>query len=541
MNIYDACTFFMVPFYYDHEIDLTTLIDSADSIWEKAIMDVETDILYPYIQDFLQATIIKERINRNSNNNGPQIHIPIYKHFFHIYSIKDKALEDQSKVKSDLAYWKKFVNRQSSVTITTQGSDSNISKPIQFRFLNQTSEWMSPKIILCPNAGVGLLSFCIKLTIPNPTTNDLMAFNYTMHKVDAQAAPCELDFEMKSNLADNILALKSAELEAIISLFNQKKNSKEWKITEVLDFLLRPISNYIVLFNKKRMHLFTYYQLNEAEMSIKAKEDFIRIVRGENHHYLLGDNEFEHSDLSMKTFQNIFMGASVEGGAILTLLPPTKSVFFKTFVTASLSKRYLWIYLMVLMQRHTQLSVIRRLTEIDDADAGLSLDKLQKLERDLSMVKVNTYFSDVSDYTQHNQFYQFCCHNLKIKQQFDEIDNKMHILQTVIKQKVDSDQRRIADAQEKMAKEQTRIAEEQKKAAARFEKKQNKINLIIALIVASLAILSTSNDGIDFLVKVKFVDKDSTCYVEVAKYLFIISGLIIIIPTLIIWFKKDKK
>ena len=97
-------------------------------------------------------------------------------------------------------------------------------------------------------------------------------------------------------------------------------------------------------------------------------ESYLRVTTSENVYSpipLNEDNAFrltqpDGSDPFLRTFNNIFVGASVEGGAMLTLSAPEDDVkgastFISNFAKASLLKRYLWVYLMVVLQRHALL------------------------------------------------------------------------------------------------------------------------------------------------------------------------------------------
>lgn len=522
MHVRKAYTFFMVPFSFDQQWDKSMV---KDTIWGDSELTLEKDILYPHIQEFLQATANAENRQRYTQHKDQT---------YHIYSIKKKTENILLGIR--LRRWNTFIKNQ--LTLAKEN--------IPFKLLNKENELFSPKLIVCPIAKVGLLLFSIEMTEKDMTPEKLIHLNYALHKTDKQVADCRMlhgieklfkrveqidseaqkndtpldgliDQKLKKSATDqlkeineihqlfDIPAVTMMELVADYVKFSDKLSLKKeqlidkerpqafdrvsrilelleipispndpvaiqrrcWNISTLIQFLSGEFKSSITRFNTTRIHLFTYYQLDIDDMGTRAKEDLIRIIRCENENYLALEKETDNSAFYMQTFKNIYIGATVEGGAILTLLPSTNNEFIKDFATNSLSKRYLWIYIMVFLQRHTLLHLIQELTKVDDENLSVSLVKLKEKAEYLSAVKVNTHFTDVSDYTQHNQFYQFCMKNLCIKEHFLEIDEKMSLLNAVIRHK------------------------EEKRAEGR----QNSFALVLAL----MAIASTAQDGSDFI------------------------------------------
>ena len=89
------------------------------------------------------------------------------------------------------------------------------------------------------------------------------------------------------------------------------------------------------------------------------------------------------------------------------------------------------------MQRHSLLNLISELTHVDGADAKSGIRNLNRKIENFSGIKVNTCFTDVSDFTQHNQFYKFCMKNLGVSEHYKEVEDKMDVLHSIIKRKVD--------------------------------------------------------------------------------------------------------
>lgn len=513
MKLCEAYTYYMVPFWINDGDETETFLESRYSLWRKAsISNLEENVLYPYIQSFLQNSVREEDTKQ-----------PDKLHDYRIYSLKKylgkKSLEKSGRpvgfdeaVNAQLGVWEQLVQ------VPFQVWDKDQGKYIRFCLPKVLQDFASPKLVLSPLARVGLLVFCIALhqedkvkesevRIPNHyNLADLINLNYLLHKagkgqtVDCQVDCSDLD-EKIENTVSKVLTEKAdgkrqqwkdtlakilGERATRCRLLSPAGNGT-WCITDLVDFLWGGLAGKVTCFNTSRIHLFTFCRLQEdnTEPGQEACEpfqtDLFRLARCQNTKYKLEDSDVMESGMCMRTFQNVYMACTVEGSAMLVLQPrdapgePTE--FFKNFHAGSFSKRYIWIYLMVLMQRHTLLRMVYELTKVDDDSENVSSIRLKsrKLKKQLvylSTVKVNTYFTDVSDHTQHNQFYAFCVRNLHVQEHFQEIDDKMNVLTAAIERREQEDE-------------------------GRRDKR-------LALILAILAVTSASKDGTDLFNQYKW-------------------------------------
>lgn len=522
----EAYTYFILPFYMEEECN-----ENEIGIWEKApLFSVEENIIYPYIQSFLQdrgretarlktiaqQQLIKKRAEKKikENKSTPELkqqiaaaerliemnnEVIVQKpHNYQIYSIKESIYEDgieqpeyitqqQRELNTKLQSWKL------AKTLNYSIHDVSRKQDIRFVFPTNNQDFNSPKLIISPLAKVGFLMFCVKLDEKNYTLPDLTNMNYLLHKIGkGQEVACttnsstvaeqltklqhkiekQTNEKAKEEMAKGLLKLQT-QLSMADTLFSSKGNG-QWTITDLLHFLLDDFALKVEYFNCSRFHLYTYYQLNSTDISSvidqeQLMNDLTRITRCQNQKYKLEIEDVKAANLCMRTFQNIYIGSSVEGGAMMSILPAEElenPAFFSSFHSSSFSKRYIWIYMMVLIQRYTLLHLIQGLTQVDDDDLGISLSKLREKVEHLAEVKVNTYFTDISDFTQHNQYYQFCSRNLHIQEHFQEIDEKMEILNLAIKRR-----------------------EEMKE-----DRRTNRFTFLLAL----LTVASASKDGSDF-------------------------------------------
>lgn len=513
-------SFYMVPFNlpnynYTKNAQFSRVLDS--NIWKPSEMKIEKDVFYPYIQSFLQSSVTTNTTHK------------LQPHDYLIYSA------DTTK--------NKLLQIIHNCTMFIQLKNGKDIKRVHFSLLNHTSNFLSTKLVICPNASVGILMFAVEIKDKGYTLKDFMDFNYYFHKTGSQlvnvylkeqielqefAARCEeSDSTTKNPNETEILMNRRRRLSERLSVLDKilnrctptseadgKRTVQEsdkkgkniedelryWNLDSLLNVLLKGIYQPTERFNKNRCHVFSYLQLPECEFDAKLKADFIRIYRCENEKYLVIDNDYNSLQ---QTFKNIYVGCSVEGGAILTITPEKENSFINQFWSSSLQQRYLWIYLMVIIQRHSLLYMLLKLTMVDDYYSNstrVSLKRLREIIKKTAEIKVNTNFTEISDYTQHNSYYRFCSQQLGIESSFVEIDQK------------------------------TQTINEHLNQLSNKKKEDNEEALTIFL--AILTIASASNDGLDTMAKLKIIDPASEWYVYIG-YVLVMSMFVCILTHII--------
>lgn len=418
MELKENYTWMMVPL----QINPTEWHLQETSLWQPAEMKLETQVFYNYIEQWLLA-------KANSTNRET---LPQDEQSYSIYTIKpsrkatpgDTAEEQALQLR--LSAWARF-----NATIWRQQRTG-----LPFRLLNDEQELASVKLLVNSHSATGLLLIPISLQKQQATTDDLITLNYYQDKIDRQAPLCVPDAD--------ITAMDPRRVESIrrmadgMALTWDEATGPQWTMNTIIDFLLSDFCGAYTLFNTTRIHLFTYLRVPQSQwQQEKGLTDLMRIVRCQNTTYNPVLTQPDGSDPFLRTFNNIFVGASVEGGAMLTLSAPEDDVkgastFISNFAKASLLKRYLWVYLMVVLQRHALLNLIGELSNINRQHTEeRSLDALGQLLERLATIKTCTYYTHISDYTQHNEFYDYCTHRMHIDEQYAEISEKMHLLETV--------------------------------------------------------------------------------------------------------------
>ena len=450
-----SITFFIFPFTMGRREEKTVLgIDDFQlpqgSIWKLINMKNEGDVFFSHIQNFLLQSV--------SGNEGEQNKAKSSDLF--IYSIVDKD-------------WAQIFGNQSTYEIENGG------RKAEFFFPNNTLTFESPKLIAYPDASVGILMIPIEMKRSedgaggtrnsfNPNSmEDLMDFNYCLHKIDNQKP--RLVFQIPKNLKEEYRHLFFDKMEKVSKMLGvdyekQKEKPLSFDLLILAKKLLSLMGADYEFTNKKRCHVLTYlHSHSEEELTQEEKGDLLRISRCENKKYQIVEND----KAILQTFKNIYLLVSVEGSALMTngSLP-----FLQNFKTDTLQKRYLWLYLLAIIQRYSLINMSKAIGEIDDTNdkqKTVSLRKLRDLSDRLVRIKVNTCFSDVSDYKQHNDFYHFCIRKLGVTRLLHDLEQKMATLGECLKQKAD--------------------------------KRSENMQLLLAIFVAFLTVFSGCNDGFEFV------------------------------------------
>lgn len=627
----------MVPFTFDNEAEVRRIIESSDSIWREANIDVEKNVLYSHIQDYLQANA-SERIRSGEENDEKRV--ISQEQDYRVYSLKRVFMcEESSQLHKVLKAWESFAGQQFKFPKieSSFNFDVNRQENVNNRMMNVDGvddELYHPTLFLWPYAHVGILLFSVQITKKKGFVDveDLMSFNYLFRKTDKNATECQFPLDImanklkylssskdkeasiagvktfednlnnildlyglpKTNLASIITAgcyedfyglrkevslyekkmagkeqkkedsklvekyiVKKNELNELLENINgklQELNVKEvcmdditeiptWNSTLLLtSFFLRGLYvrgnrklSKVRLFNKLRMHVFTYFQLPEVEMLNSRDEvvlNFMRIAHGENSKYNLIIDNGDYPKQYIQPFKNVWFASTVEGCAIMTIMPkeagtnmakiPNEFSFFKDYEN-TIEKRYLWIYIWVLLQRHSQLYWIDYLTKINilenNRSYSLDVQELQDIILKIQKIKVSSYFTDVSDYTHHNRFYQLCKDSLCIGEHFKEIEEKLLPLHEML--------HALKDEEE--------------------NKDNNRRDAFFGIVIACFAIASVAYDGLSYYKEYVVNSADGNWNIKPVSLVILLIVLVVLswfagnwIARIIKWIKGNK-
>lgn len=435
-----AYTFFMVPFFYE----TTNAIPDAketESLWKKDTDKISNegedgDVLYSYIMNFLQGQMGEANLKKD---------------YLDIYRLNiDK---DSSWYKN---LWSPIVNYDNIAYIPNgkNAQREDFFHPIKFQILSGDADgFKAPHLFVYSDAKIGILTFCVSLSDKDKNMSNLILLNYHLHKIYKPTCRCVcpklrinakrvFDNEEDRKKTENELS----EVRKMIAPYDKTQKYSPygeftWDTKGLIELLLMDVSHS--LFSKIRMHVFTYCQIDDSQDEILTKQellpDLIRLSRCVSDKYLLPFEQLEKEGATLESFENIYYASSVEGTAIIAIAKKSNKGFISQ-MDGNIRQRYLWIYMLAIIQRYTLLNMNRQLMEVDCAN---NENKLWSLINAIKNVKIRCYYTDVSPYTQHSQFYQLCCRNLHIKEAFNEIEEKTNALNMTISHDLEKGQRRL--------------------------------------------------------------------------------------------------
>lgn len=540
-------TLFIVPFHYGEENEEQDVLkdkenyivrEDENSLWikENKMLTNEGDgsVIYPHIMSFLQGQMMDTR-------NSETEHLIVY-------SIADIDRRGEKETKNEQRtiikkFWNKFVQSEHTVEVGTK----ECSTILRFRFNNGKHATLKPHLFLSPSARIGLLTFGVELTTNNSTSKDLMLLNYHLHKIAEPISRC-VCLQLSISGDEECQIRKEATYRDVRGYIGEhisrvkKQNTKEeykefsWNMKTLVHMMLKDVRGVVFsetenkyletaveLFTPPRIHVFTYCGIDDSLSNYYSKEDIYselyRLSRCVNDKYLLPFEEINKQNHFLQTFDNVYASSTVEGTAFIAIAKEQNRAFFDGFASI-LALRYVWIYLLAMIQRYSLLNMDRMLIELetDEIKNGIR-DEERNIQKHNKMlwrlldvvrqIKVHCHYTDVSPFTQHNEFYEHCCDKLHINSAFNEIDHKTKVLNLTMSHDL-------------------QVLQEQKEMAQK--KREERLNMFLA-ILASLQAIGVIHELLDALL----FQRDM---VAVIIYLSLIMISIVII---FILYKKQAK
>lgn len=415
MKLEKAYTFFMVPFSFgEGEWDA---IHGRLGKWQPIKEDVykEEDVLYPYIMDLF----------KQENAHGKS-RLVIYE-----FNVEDKGASSQ-------IFAERILGKKQIAVIAKNAAERKTPKTISFTLLDKKG--FAPHLFISPTARIGFLVFSIEV-LDSKTIDRQIDLNYALHKrneTDNYQCVC-----LNPDNQDKVPTPDEASLSTLIPNLwreNQKSTMKNtdyicWNMNDFVDCLLGTMGKpkegqkRIQYSSKYRMHLFSFSSVQDIDNHIMKADiipDLLRLSRCVNAKYLLPFDEMIAQGCMLQTYENIFFASSVEGASMIAVGREGNSAFIDN-IHQKFNRQYLLVYLLVLIQRYTLQSIEQRITKFESTDKQ-SDEELWKLIKVICRIKTNCYFTDVSIYTHHSQFYHLCCNNLRIPETFEEISGKIELL-----------------------------------------------------------------------------------------------------------------
>ena len=455
-TLVENATIFFVPFYFGERG-----LELAD-IWvkesEKLTDEHEGNAIYPHIMSFLQGQMETEQLSSSH---------------LQVYSIADDNRPIVDK------FWKKFASNNHTIEV---GNDDN-KHTVTFKFVNNQQDILSPHLYIYETAKVGFFSYSIYLDDKNATIEDLKLVNYQLHKIFHPLTPCVANnFALKGDEKEPVRQAKENQIKTAQQLIGDEA-FPTWTTRTLYQLFIKEGT----LFSPSRMHVFTYCSVNDEINQLEDNDlyaDLLQLSRCENSKYMPIQTDEQIKNCVLRTFDNTMICSSLEGTAYIAIIKSENKKFFNIY-KGIITQRYLWIYILAVVQRYALMNIDRILTEFvtnNDLPVDQQNEQLWQTLETIQEVKVRCHFTDISPYTQHNHFYSYCCDKLHVNFSYTEIDKKTKNLNLITSHNI-----QLIHEQEQKQQEQ----------------QENKLNLFLAVLAALQAI------GIFYeLVKAFAIDKN---------------------------------
>ncbi len=421
-------TFFLVPFHYDDPS-----LEPSDYIWKKqekpvsnegnrikADADENREVLYAHIMDFLQGQTHSQGVNVSP---------------LRIYSVvsdngKEESLDFGSK------FWKPFCKKPHTVVV-----DKKSATRVSFNLDSRNS--YRPTLYMNDQSCVGVMVIYVTSEC---STEDLIKLNYTLHKIGNVEAKCstdafKVDEKKIKNPSDLERALQSARqtYHMAYHLLSGKDEEEwengalEWDMGQLVNLLLHgghQKEKHFRLFNNIRLHLLTYAIVDDRSDAVGVNdcdETLLYLARCCAPNYILPVKDMVAKGAVLHTFDNIHITSFSEGCAIMAVGKNENWSFIEGF-DAQIRMRFFWVYLLALLQRYVMFNISRKLMNVVSSNNQSDLWDLLEVYK---QIKSTCYWTEVSPFTQHTQFYEHCCRGLRLKESYAEIESKTEIIRLV--------------------------------------------------------------------------------------------------------------
>ena len=260
----------MMPFYIKEG---QKIMPGIKSIWEPAIMNIDKGILYSHIQDFLSKSVIEDK-----HTGSLPTRRQLASHDYQIYSLSSESNRFTGMMSSDTEH---------AVLIKENVNGRKEFNQITFRFKNTEKDlpqFFSPKLVVCPNAQVGMLLFSIEMT-NRKDMESLSKMNYALFKTykedSSQTIPIYLSRQvnmrkslvkldvMRKEISKNIQSIRKLRERLKVTKDNKTKANNENIIASNYDSIKR---NYLIYKNTNELFL------NSCKEELQNNKRFTKLI-----------------------------------------------------------------------------------------------------------------------------------------------------------------------------------------------------------------------------------------------------------------------
>ena len=298
----------------------------------------------------------------------------------------------------------------------------------RMRLTNQsTTSWRTPRLVMSHGGSTGMLCIPVELTDCQDITA-VVEFVNRFHKYDSTQAPV---MEYISNGRDSVM------LDRLDSALGMAREGRPhtWSLGPVVSRLLAPLGDGLHTFEPYRAHMLTYVLAEDCPDGLDeaVKAQLLRLVHCHNARYSPLPDAFDRGTM-MQTFQNIYVGAADEGGCMLGLVKGDDSdAYMRQYHDTTFQSRFMWIYILALMQRHTLLDIDRRIAASvpgPDAPSRRAADDFRRRVAYTSSTGLTGFFTSISAYSHINRLYRFLTGRFGVGALYRELDDKLRAIDT---------------------------------------------------------------------------------------------------------------
>jgi len=225
-----------------------------------------------------------------------------------------------------------------------------------------------------------------------------------------------------------------------------EEESKKWSLNSIISTLMKEFEGKYTRFNKELALHLSFLITDSTSVDEHMKEVIVSMTRGDLLNVVNGN---EYLGL-IESSNSLYIASSIEGTVILTLTNwgKAQNTEKETVLQYRMeqTERYM-IYLLIVMQRYSLIKVVQELSEIRNLMSSSNrkaLAALREKTKAVSLIRLENYFSIISDYSVYNEFYQVCCSSFGINKLYNEIEQKMSVLNSYLTQQSE-DRRETAD------------------------------------------------------------------------------------------------
>jgi hypothetical protein len=411
----NAFTLYFYAFKINSGSVLNDLVAGGNNIWAPSQAGPEKNYFFSHVQDFF-----------SKNNSGSEMAVD--PSCCLLYELKKDQPSEKQKEK--LFLLTQLFNRNAN----TAGSETTVN----FKFILDLSV-LSPRIFYHPLTNICILSYAIELSQESRTLENLVEVNYSLRGFGGSSTNSV--FKILKN--DHPKAAGQEEKISKILLTLQKNKPAgvddqfhSWDLENFISLLLQdfPENSYRSL-SPRRLQAFTYAQTNKKISEEKMNEASFRLRRIYNRQYHPGKDYMKTTHEVYQEFEQIHVGASIEGCAVIVNDDYEDLPEFLKQYDIVVKKRLVWTYLLAYFQRLAFIDMNSGLSSLYEKGQPAK-EVLMAAISDLSRIQLRSFFAQVSYYSQHNEFYDFCKHNLKLNIMFADVKEKLNDVNLILRQQL---------------------------------------------------------------------------------------------------------